>query len=57
MSKVKIEAILKEAFKPTYLNVVDDSAKHAGHAGARGDLQATERGAGCHEGLEGLLRR
>jgi BolA protein len=31
----KIEAILSEAFSPEHLQVEDDSAKHAGHAGAR----------------------
>ena len=35
MSKTKIEQALKDAFAPTYLNVIDDSAKHAGHAGAK----------------------
>ena len=31
----KIEEILKQAFSPERLQVEDDSAKHAGHAGAR----------------------
>ncbi len=35
MSKANIESLLKSAFNPTYLNVIDDSAKHAGHAGAK----------------------
>lgn len=30
-----IRAALQAAFDPTTLNVVDDSARHAGHAGAR----------------------
>lgn len=30
-----IEATLREAFAPERLEVVDDSARHAGHAGAR----------------------
>lgn len=30
-----IEEILRERLKPTFLEVLDDSAKHAGHAGAR----------------------
>ena len=34
MTKAKIEDLLTEAFKPTYLQVVDESHKHAGHAGA-----------------------
>ncbi len=32
---VEIEAILREAFSPTRLEVLDDSHLHAGHAGAR----------------------
>ena len=35
MIKTQIEQILTEAFQPAYLNVIDDSAKHIGHAGAR----------------------
>jgi len=35
MSKASIEKILQETFDPVYLNVIDDSHKHAGHAGAR----------------------
>ena len=31
----RIETLLREHFAPTVLEVVDDSAKHAGHAGAR----------------------
>jgi BolA protein len=31
----KIEAILQKTFSPEHLQVEDDSAKHAGHAGAR----------------------
>ena len=34
MIKAKIELLLTEAFKPVYLSVVDESHKHAGHAGA-----------------------
>lgn len=34
MIKAKIELLLTEAFKPVYLQVVDESHKHAGHAGA-----------------------
>lgn len=33
--KAKIENILREQFQPQYLEVIDDSAKHAGHAGAK----------------------
>ena len=32
---MRIHAALTEAFAPTDLNVVDDSAAHAGHPGAR----------------------
>ncbi len=31
----RIRDILTEAFDPVDLDVIDDSAKHAGHAGAR----------------------
>ena len=30
----RIEARLRESLSPTHLEIVDDSAKHAGHAGA-----------------------
>ncbi len=35
MSKLQIEAMLQTAFEPHYLEVIDESAHHAGHAGAR----------------------
>jgi len=31
----RIESVLRDRFAPTILRVDDDSAKHAGHAGAR----------------------
>jgi len=31
----RIESVLRDRFAPTILRVEDDSAKHAGHAGAR----------------------
>jgi BolA protein len=31
----QIESALQERFAPSELKVIDDSAKHAGHAGAR----------------------
>jgi len=31
----RLEAVLTTAFSPTLLRVEDDSARHAGHAGAR----------------------
>jgi len=33
---VRIHALLQEALRPALLEVVDDSHRHAGHAGARG---------------------
>jgi BolA protein len=33
----KIHTQLSEAFAPASLQVIDDSAKHAGHAGARAE--------------------
>ena len=35
----RLEAILTDAFSPVLLRVVDDSAQHAGHAGARPERQ------------------
>jgi BolA protein len=32
--RVRIEAVLREAFQPVHLEVVDESALHQGHAGA-----------------------
>ena len=32
----RIRALLTEALKPSFIEVTDDSHKHAGHAGARG---------------------
>jgi len=34
MIKAKIELLLTEAFKPVFLQVVDESREHIGHAGA-----------------------
>jgi len=34
MIKGKIEVLLTEAFKPIFLQVIDESHKHSGHAGA-----------------------
>jgi BolA protein len=31
----RIETVLRDRFAPSVLQVVDDSAKHAGHAGAQ----------------------
>ena len=35
MSKAQIEAMLTTAFEPHYIEVIDESAYHANHAGAR----------------------
>ena len=35
LRREQIEARLREAFEPAELRVDDDSARHAGHAGAR----------------------
>jgi BolA protein len=34
----RIRVLLEQAFEPESLEVVDDSHKHAGHAGAKGGL-------------------
>jgi len=34
MIKANIELLLNQAFKPSFLQVIDESHKHAGHAGA-----------------------
>ena len=34
MIKAKIQNLLDQAFKPSFLEVIDESHKHAGHAGA-----------------------
>ena len=34
----RIQALLESAFEPESLNVEDDSARHAGHAGAKSGL-------------------
>lgn len=31
----QIEALLRESLQPSHLDVIDDSAAHAGHAGSR----------------------
>lgn len=31
----KLHTILSHAFRPEHLDIIDDSAKHAGHAGSR----------------------
>jgi BolA protein len=52
----RMAALLREAFAPTRLEVVDDSARHAGHAGAAagGETHYTIRI--VSERFEGLKR-
>ena len=33
---IKIKALLEDALSPSYLEIIDDSHLHVGHAGARG---------------------
>lgn len=42
----RIRALLEARFAPSELDVVDDSARHAGHAGAKPNLG--EGGGGTH---------
>lgn len=56
----RIHQILSDAFQPTALNVVDDSHKHAGHAGARpeGETHYTVTiSAAAFEGLSRVARQ
>jgi BolA protein len=68
----RIEAILKQRLRPAHLEVRDDSARHAGHAGAAAGgghfevlvvseafegLSALEQHRLVYEALEGLLGR
>ena len=56
----RIHQILSDAFQPTVLNVVDDSHKHAGHAGARpeGETHYTVTiSAAAFEGLSRVARQ
>jgi BolA protein len=41
ISATAIEARLREALAPTQLEVIDESAAHAGHAGANGTGRGT----------------
>ncbi|NWH07714.1 MAG: BolA family transcriptional regulator [Alphaproteobacteria bacterium] len=52
----RIEGKLKAAFAPTLLDIVDDSARHAGHAGAnpQGETHFTIRI--VSQAFEGLPR-
>ncbi len=49
--KAKIELLLTKAFKPIFLQVTDESHKHAGHAGAsRGGHYQVTIGSKAFEG-------
>jgi BolA protein len=52
----KIRTLLETEFAPTRLEVIDDSAKHAGHSGARegGESHFTVKIESAH--FEGLSR-
>ncbi|MCQ8277822.1 BolA family transcriptional regulator [Acetobacteraceae bacterium KSS8] len=67
----RIEAVLAERFAPLRLVVEDDSARHAGHAGARGSethfnvlvvsdafsgLSRVQRSRAVHEALDAEFR-
>ena len=41
MSSTKLQIILTNKFHPTVLKIIDDSAKHAGHAGVQGSTGST----------------
>lgn len=55
----RIEALLRQHFTPELLRVIDDSARHAGHAGARpgGHTHyAVEMVAACFDGQNRVAR-
>ena len=52
----KIHLLLQEAFHPLSLAIVDDSAKHAGHAGARPEGQTHFSVRIVSEQFEGMSR-
>jgi BolA protein len=55
----RIEALLRRHFAPDLLRVTDDSARHAGHAGARPGGQthyAVEMVAACFAGQSRVAR-
>ena len=53
-SRTQIEQRLRDALQPSSLEVQDDSAQHAGHAGAREGSHYTVRI--CSPGFTGLAR-
>ncbi len=52
----RIRDLLTEAFQPVSLEVVDDSARHAGHAGASPEGETHFNVAITSEAFEGLSR-
>ena len=53
-TRTQIEQRLRDALQPSSLEVQDDSAQHAGHAGAREGSHYTVRI--CSPGFTGLAR-
>lgn len=51
-----IEAKITEALKPAFLEITDNSAKHAGHAGARPEGESHFALVVVSEAFEGLSR-
>ena len=54
--QMRIRDLLTEAFEPTALEVIDDSAKHAGHAGAAPEGQTHYTVKITSAAFEGLSR-
>jgi stress-induced morphogen len=52
----RLEAVLRRAFAPSVLRVVDDSARHAGHAGARPEGETHYTVLVVSEAFRGLSR-
>jgi BolA protein len=52
----RLEAVLIAAFSPTLLRVEDDSARHAGHAGAREGGQTHFNVVMVSEAFQGINR-
>lgn len=52
----RIEVKLMKAFAPVYLDIIDDSARHAGHAGARAEGETHFTVRIVSEAFQGLPR-